>query len=224
MAMEDNGPIPFTYLPPEGPLQVLHADKDILVVVKPCGLLSVTGRGEGREDALATRAPQLFKGARIVHRLDLDTSGVMVMARTAEAHRHLGLQFERRHTDKTYIARVWGTVDADEGEVDLPLVVDWPNRPKQMICHETGRRALTHWEVIAREEKTTLMRLKPVTGRSHQLRVHMLSLGHPIIGDPLYAEGEALAASQRLQLHAHDLTFHHPSGGERLTFVAECPF
>ncbi len=215
----------FVYDPPGEPLlSVLHHDGDLLVVDKPSGLLSVPGKAAEHADCLETRASQAYAGARIVHRLDMDTSGVMVLAMTAAAHRHLGLQFERRKTRKTYIAEVWGHLKEDTGEVDLPLVCDWPNRPKQMVCHERGKPALTRWRVIERKAFTTRVHLYPHTGRSHQLRVHMLALGHPVIGDRFYAEGKALAASARLALHAESLELHHPNGGERVTFSATCPF
>jgi tRNA pseudouridine32 synthase/23S rRNA pseudouridine746 synthase len=223
--MSDSAPGPFVYCPPTDPfLPVLHEDEDLLVVNKQTGLLSVPGKAAEHSDCLERRAQELHSGARIVHRLDMDTSGVMVLAMNAAAHRHLGLQFERRKTRKTYLAEVWGHVAEDEGEIDLPLVCDWPNRPKQMVSFEHGKPALTRWEVVDRAEKTSRVRLFPHTGRSHQLRVHMLSLGHPIIGDRFYAEGEALAASKRLALHAEGLELHHPSGGARVTFRAECPF
>ncbi|WP_439530337.1 pseudouridine synthase [Pannonibacter sp.] len=222
--MHDTQPIPFDYVPPEGPLQVLHVDDHVIVVVKPCGLLSVTGRGEDRQDSLVTRLAAQISGARIVHRLDLDTSGVMVLARNAGSHRRLSMQFERRETDKAYVARVWGLVLEQSGEVNLPLIVDWPNRPKQKICFEDGRPARTLWRVLRHEDDTTLMQLEPVTGRSHQLRVHMLSLGHPIVGDSLYAEGVARSFSARLELHARDLAFTHPVTGARLAFHAPAPF
>ncbi|NBN65280.1 pseudouridine synthase [Pannonibacter tanglangensis] len=222
--MHDTQPIPFDYLPPEGPLQVLHVDEDVIVVVKPCGLLSVTGRGEDRQDSLVTRLAAQIRGARIVHRLDLDTSGVMVLARNAEAHRRLSMQFERRETGKAYVARVWGEVAAEAGEVNLPLIVDWPNRPKQKICAVEGRPALTRWSVLRREGPTTLMQLEPVTGRSHQLRVHMLSLGHPIVGDSLYAHEQARLFSPRLELHARDLSFRHPMTGADMAFGTTVPF
>ncbi|ADZ69309.1 pseudouridine synthase [Polymorphum gilvum] len=218
-------PKPFRYAPPREPrLDVLHADDDILVVVKPSGLLSVPGKGEGHADCLESRARERFAQARIVHRLDMDTSGVMVLALNAAAHRHLGLQFERRRTAKAYVARLWGELEGEAGEVDLPLVCDWPNRPMQKVCVETGRPALTRWQVLARQRGVTRVRLMPVTGRSHQLRVHMLSLGHPILGDNLYAHDDALSAADRLQLHAEDLEIHHPADGRRCAFHAPCPF
>ncbi|MEM9630658.1 MAG: RluA family pseudouridine synthase [Pseudomonadota bacterium] len=223
--MSDTAPGSFVYCPPTDPfLPVLHEDEDLLVVNKQAGLLSVPGKAAEHSDCLERRAQELYSGARIVHRLDMDTSGVMVLAMNAAAHRHLGLQFERRKTDKTYVAEVWGHLQEEEGEVDLPLVCDWPNRPKQMVSFEHGRPALTRWKVLERTEKTSRVRLFPHTGRSHQLRVHMLSLGHPIIGDRFYAEGEALNASARLALHAESLELHHPSDGRRVTFRAECPF
>lgn len=215
----------FVYEPPTDPfLSVIHVDDDILVLNKPSGLLTVPGKAAEHSDCLETRAQEEFSSARIVHRLDMDTSGVVIMAMHADAHRHLGLQFERRHTSKTYVADVFGVIDNEQGEIDLPLRCDWPNRPKQMVDHEQGRKALTKWRVIDRTETSTRVELTPITGRSHQLRVHMLELGHPILGDRFYASGDALEASERLQLHALSLTIHHPTGGERLTFEAPLPF
>ncbi|HAC60006.1 pseudouridine synthase [Parvibaculum sp.] len=216
---------PFLYRPPSDPwLTVLHADGDILVLAKQSGLLCVAGKPAEHGDCLESRARAKYPNARIVHRLDRETSGVVVMAMNAKAHRHLGLQFERRKTSKRYIARVWGDVRGEAGAIDLPLSCDWPNRPKQMVDKENGRPALTHWEVIRREESATRLALVPITGRSHQLRVHMLSLGHPIVGDGFYATGPALAAADRLQLHAESLTLHHPSDGGLITFSDPCPF
>lgn len=218
-------PAEFVYDPPMDPyLTVLHRDGELLVVDKPSGLLSVPGKAEEHSDCLEKRARETFSEARIVHRLDMDTSGVMVLAMNAAAHRHLGLQFERRKTAKTYVADIWGHPAADEGEIDLPLICDWPNRPKQMVSFEHGKPALTRWQVIGRKERTTRVRLFPHTGRSHQLRVHMLELGHPIVGDRFYAGGDALAASSRLALHAESLEFHHPDGGDRMRFVSPLPF
>lgn len=218
-------PAAFVYNPPVEPwLEILHRDEDLLVVNKPSGLLSVPGKAAEHADCVEARAREACPEARIVHRLDMDTSGILVLAMNAAAHRHLGLQFERRKTKKTYVARVWGQVAGDEGEVDLPLICDWPNRPKQMVCHERGKPALTRWKVVDRDEVTTRVRLFPFTGRSHQLRVHMLALGHPILGDRFYAEAEALDAFDRLALHAEELTLHHPADGRLVTFRAKCPF
>lgn len=218
-------PSEFVYDPPMEPyLQVLHRDGDVLIVDKPSGLLSVPGKAVIHSDCLERRAQETFAEARIVHRLDMDTSGVMVLAMNAKAHRHLGLQFERRKTEKTYIADIWGCPVANEGEIDLPLICDWPNRPKQMVSFEHGKPALTRWQVIERREGTTRVRLFPHTGRSHQLRVHMLELGHPIVGDRFYAHADALAASSRLALHAESLEFHHPANGDRVRFCSPLPF
>lgn len=211
------------YNPPNDPLVILHHDHELLLVDKPSGLLSVPGKGEHLADCLIARIQAVFPEALLVHRLDRDTSGVMVFAMTPHAQRHLGLQFEKRQVKKTYIARVFGHVEGKDGTVDLPLIVDWPNRPKQHVDFENGKPAVTDWKVLKREENATRMRLFPQTGRSHQLRVHMLELGHPILGDPFYAEGDALDAP-RLMLHAESLRLRHPDGGKGLTFKAKCPF
>lgn len=218
-------PVPeFVYSPPAGGLTVLYEDQDLLIIDKPSGLLSVPGRDPAHGDCVEARAQTHNPAARIVHRLDMDTSGIMVLAMNPQAHRHLGLQFERRKTAKVYEARVWGHIAEDAGRVDLPLICDWPNRPKQMVDHERGRAAQTDWQVIARDATATRIRLKPYTGRSHQLRVHMLSIGHPILGDRFYATGKALDAANRLQLHSCALTLHRPTGGERITFESPAPF
>ncbi|WP_350335111.1 pseudouridine synthase [Coralliovum pocilloporae] len=213
------------YAPPLDPwLDVLHQDEHILVLSKQSGLLSVPGKGEHLADCLEARAQEAYPEARTVHRLDRDTSGVVIMAMTKDAHRHLGLQFERRKTEKTYIANVYGQVRDDVGRISQPLICDWPNRPRQMIDHERGREAITFWQVIERGETSTRMCLKPETGRSHQLRVHMLHLGHPILGDNFYGSEQSRDAAPRLMLHAESLTVHHPSDGERMTFHSPCPF
>ena len=216
---------PFAYSPVGAQqVQILHSDAHILVINKPSGLLSVPGKGEHLSNCIASYMAQRFNGARIVHRLDMATSGVMILAMTAKAQRHLGLQFERRHTAKTYRARVWGNVEGDEGTIDKPMRCDWPNRPRQIIDFEQGKSATTHWRVISRGDGSSLMELTPITGRSHQLRVHMLDLGHPILGDRLYAPDPAFKAADRLLLHAHSLEIYHPEGGARVKFTADCPF
>ncbi|PTW56539.1 tRNA pseudouridine32 synthase / 23S rRNA pseudouridine746 synthase [Breoghania corrubedonensis] len=215
---------PFVYDPPKGPLVVLHADADILVVAKPSGLLSTQGKAAEHADCLIARINAEYPEATLVHRLDCATSGVMVFARNRASHRHLGLQFERRKLSKTYVARVWGSIADDEGVIDKPLRCDWPNRPKQIVDFVEGRPALTRWHVEAREAAATRVRLLPQTGRSHQLRVHMADLGHPILGDALYADDDAFAGAPRLQLHAETLTIRHPVGGEPMTFIDPCPF
>lgn len=211
------------YTPPNDPLVILHQDHELLLVDKPSGLLSVPGKGEHLADCLIARIQAVFPDALLVHRLDRDTSGIMVFAMTPHAQRHLGLQFEKRQIKKTYVARVWGHVQEREGTVDLPLIVDWPNRPKQHVDFENGKPALTDWKVMKYEDGATRMRLFPKTGRSHQLRVHMKEIGHAILGDPFYADGPARDAP-RLMLHAESLRLRHPDGGKGLTFKARCPF
>lgn len=215
--------IDFEYRPPSGPLVILHADADLLVLDKPSGLLSVPGKLEGRQDCLMSRLEAEYPDALLVHRLDCDTSGVMIFARHKTAQGFLGQEFEQRRARKLYFARVWGEIAQDRGHVDLPLCADWPNRPRQHVDHLNGRSAQTDWEVIDRSPGETRVRLSPLTGRSHQLRVHMLSLGHPILGDPIYAEGPALAFP-RLMLHAQTLSLHHPGSRQRVSFEAACPF
>lgn len=222
--MSPNPPRPITYNPPQEALRVIHEDTHILVLSKPSGLLTVPGKPAAHADCLESRARTEFPTAAIVHRLDMDTSGILVMAMTPEAHRHLGLQFEKRKTAKCYTARVWGEMSENEGTVSAPIITDWPNRPKQMIDFEKGRSAETHWKVLDREAGKTRVALYPHTGRSHQLRVHMLSLGHPILGDNIYAPDDAFNAADRLQLHSTSLTLHHPDGGKRVTFSDPCPF
>jgi tRNA pseudouridine32 synthase/23S rRNA pseudouridine746 synthase len=216
------------YAPPPGLPRVLHADARLVAFDKPSGLLAVPGRTAELADCLAARAEAAFPGARIVHRLDRDTSGVILLARDADAQRHLGLQFERRGVAKTYLARVAGLPADDTGEIDLPLRADWPNRPRQ-TPHPEGRPALTRWQVLARAPRAAprgaaRLRLSPVTGRSHQLRVHLLALGHPILGDALYADADAYAAAPRLQLHAETLELRHPDDGRPLRLTAPPPF
>ncbi len=213
----------FDYRPPDGPVDILYQDAQILVVNKPAGLLSVPGKLAGREDCLLSRLMAVHWDALLVHRLDCDTSGVIIFARTKQAQGFLGQEFEKRRAEKTYIARVWGEMAEESGHVDLPIGADWPNRPRQMVNAEQGRPAQTDWRVIGRAPGETRVRLSPLTGRSHQLRVHMLALGHPILGDPIYATGPA-RAFPRLMLHAETLSLHHPSSGERVHFSADCPF
>lgn len=211
------------YTPPTDPLDILHEDHEIVVVNKPAGLLSVPGRGEHLADCLLTRVKDVFPQTLLVHRLDRDTSGVMVFAQTPHAQRNLSMQFEKRSVKKTYIARVWGRLEPKSGTVDLPLIVDWPNRPRQMVDLHNGKPAMTDWRVLKASDAESRVRLMPKTGRSHQLRVHMQALGHPILGDPFYAEGEA-RDHPRLMLHSEELRLRHPDGGEGMRFRAKVPF
>lgn len=206
-------------------LTILYADDAIVVVSKPSGLLSVPGRDPRLADCVAARTCARYPGATIVHRLDMETSGLMVLARCAEAHRNLSRQFERRVVGKTYIARVWGKMADEAGEIDAPLRCDWPNRPRQIVDQVQGKSAQTAWQVLAREEAgISRLQLRPKTGRSHQLRVHLLTIGHPILGDGLYATGDALKAADRLQLHAEQLSFLHPATNTHVSYICPCPF
>ena len=213
----------FTYAPPDGPIQILYEDDDFIIIDKPAGLLSVAGKADSHKDCLEARIQIVRPQARIIHRLDMSTSGVMVLAKNSHAHRHIGLQFEKRQTSKTYIAHVWGQLQKDTGHIDLPLICDWPNRPLQKVDFENGKSAQTNWEVIRRSTKSTYLRLLPITGRSHQLRVHMHSLDHPILGDRLYAHQAAYMAADRLMLHAETLSFRHPNGGAPVNYCAPSP-
>ena len=215
--------IEFTYNPPMDPLVIVHADDQIIVVDKPSGLLSVPGKTAGRRDCVELRLRAMHPETLLVHRLDCDTSGVMIFARSKAAQGFLGQEFEKRRSEKTYIARLWGRLTPEQGRVDLPLCTDWPNRPRQHVDLENGRAAQTDWQVLGYEGAQTRVRLHPLTGRSHQLRVHMLALGHPVLGDPIYATGAALDFP-RLMLHAASLSLHHPATKERVTFLAVCPF
>jgi tRNA pseudouridine32 synthase / 23S rRNA pseudouridine746 synthase len=213
-----SGPPPdFDYTAPQGPLRLLHEDAQIIVIDKPPGLLSVPGKLDGRDDCLQARLTQLRWDALLVHRLDADTSGVMVFARTKAAQGHLGQEFEKRRAAKTYIALVAGQVEEEGGRLDWPIGADWENRPRQKIDAIHGRPSVTLWQRLGREGAATRLRLTPLTGRSHQLRVHLAAMGHPILGDPIYATG-ADAAGPRLMLHAERLEFHHPGTGRRVAF------
>jgi len=211
------------YAPPLNPLRVIHQDAHLLVVDKPAGLLSVPGRGEALADCLIERLRPDHPSIRLVHRLDRDTSGVVVFALSPEVQADLNLQFEERRTQKRYVARVAGHPAEARGRIDLPLIVDWPNRPRQMVCHDTGRPARTDWRLLALEGDDARVALTPHTGRTHQLRVHMQALGHPILGDSLYATGAALD-HPRLMLHAEDLRLRHPATGAAISFRAPVPF
>ena len=208
-------------------IEILYSDSNVIVVNKPEGLLSVPGRGPDKTDSVIARVQQFYPTARIVHRLDCATSGLMVLAQSADTHRELSRQFHDREVAKTYIAVVSGALDQSEGEVNLPLMTDWPNRPRQMVSEE-GKPALTRYRLISESEDDgfhcSRVELTPVTGRSHQLRVHMLSLGHPILGDNLYATGAALSQSPRLLLHAQYLGFADPVTREPLEFRHDAPF
>lgn len=213
----------FAYDPPTGPLAILYEDAAIIVVDKPAGLLTVPGKLENRQDCLVTRLQAARWDALTVHRLDCDTSGVIIFARTKQAQGFLGQEFEQRRAEKTYVARLKGQLEPDSGTVSLPIGSDWDYRPRQKIDHDHGRPAVTDWQVIDRSDTETRVRLTPHTGRSHQLRVHMLALGHPILGDQIYAP-ETRADHDRLMLHAERLALHHPTTREWVSFSAPVPF
>ena len=205
-------------------LRVLHADDDLLVLDKPAGLLAVPGRRE--PDCLAVRAQALYPDALVVHRLDQATSGLLVMARGAANQTNLSRAFAARRVHKRYVALVAGHLPPPDsadgwGEIDLPLIRDWPNRPRQKVDFEQGKPSRTRWRVLGQEGDVTRLELEPVTGRSHQLRVHLLALGHPILGDELYAP---IMTAPRLMLHATRLRLNHPASGICLEFVSEPDF
>lgn len=214
------------YLVPhsQAPIRIVYEDRDLLLVDKPHHLLSVPGRHPLNHDSLIRRLQPRYPDVQAVHRLDLDTSGLMVVPKRRESLSELGRQFQRRQIEKEYTAIVWGEMEDDWGEIELPIATDWPNRPKQMICEERGKHALTRFEVLNRGDNRSLVKLMPVTGRSHQLRIHMQSLGHPIIGCDMYAHPEALEASDRLLLHATRLKLCVPSTGNWLSAFSPIPF
>lgn len=215
----------FIYRPPTEPwLDILYEDEDIIAINKPSGLLSNPGRDPLHYDSAWSRIKAVYPNAELVHRLDMSTSGLIVFGKHKVAECHLKMQFRERVTHKLYYARIWGRLEQDAGRVDLPLICDWPNRPKQKVCFEEGKPSITDFEIIKREKKTTLVRLLPITGRSHQLRVHMLALGHPIVGDEFYAPPQAIRYSPRLQLHAAELCFLHPQDNRQMHLFAPCPF
>lgn len=207
---------------------ILYTDDALIVADKPAGLLSVPGRGEERQDCLAARVQALYPDALIVHRLDMATSGLILLARGAEMHRRMSLAFEKRTVSKRYVALVHGHVAQDAGEIALPLICDWENRPRQMVDHARGRHALTRYRIAARsgagEDAVSRVELQPVTGRSHQLRVHLTAIGHAIVGDPLYAPPASAARHPRMHLHATSIAFIHPRLRTPVSFESTVPF
>lgn len=201
-------------------LRCLHADDALLVLVKPAGLLSVPGRGADKQDCASARAQQQWPGALVVHRLDMATSGLLLMARTPDVQRALGHAFAQREVEKHYQAIVQGCMSAPEsqggwGDIELPIAADWERRPLRVIDHERGKASHTRWRVLAMDEaaQTTRLELSPITGRTHQLRLHLAAIGHAILGDALYADTTTQARAQRLLLHATRLAFTHPTNG-----------
>ena len=203
---------------------LLHIDEALLVLNKPAGLLAVPGRGPEGADSLAARVQQSYPEARTVHRLDMSTSGLMLLARGIEVQRRLGWAFEQRTVHKRYEAVVHGSLAAGSGSIALPLAADWPNRPRQKVDTDHGKPSLTHWQVLQRDDvgRRTRLQLEPVTGRTHQLRVHLMAIGHPVVGDDLY--GTDAGAEARLLLHACELRFDHPATGDACHFISAAPF
>jgi|TARA_R110002126_G_scaffold291807_1_gene459708 tRNA pseudouridine32 synthase/23S rRNA pseudouridine746 synthase len=213
------------YTPPETPyLDVLYADDDILICNKQTGLLSVPGRAEEMKDCLESRLNAQYGEVYTVHRLDMETSGLMVYARSKDAQRQLNQSFMDRIVTKHYIADVFGVPQGDAGEINLPLICDWPNRPRQKVDFDIGKPATTFWSVVNKSPAHCRVLLKPITGRSHQLRVHMLELGLPILGDSLYAHDAAYTPYERLHLHASLLEFPHPVTKKKLQFESAASF
>lgn len=216
----------FVYNPPNSPyLDIIYQDEDIVVLNKPNGLLSVPGREKKNWDSLALRILRVWPNACVVHRLDMATSGIIVLAMRKSAQSHMGRQFQQKVIDKTYYARVEGIIYEDNGLIDLPIRCDWENRPRQIVDFEQGKSSQTQWEVVKHEKQTTLVRLTPLTGRTHQLRVHMQQIGHPIVGDEFYAsEFGKKISPHRLALHAASITLTHPTTEKRITFNCPAPF
>ncbi|MEO8023030.1 pseudouridine synthase [Polaromonas sp.] len=210
---------------------LIHADAALLVLDKPAGLLAVPGRGDDKQDCLSARVQAVYPDALVVHRLDMATSGLMLMARSMAVQRALGAQFERRQLHKRYCAVVEGRPLPAPGPdgwslIDLPIVVDWPRRPLRIIDSVHGKASQTRWRALGFDAaaNTTWLELEPITGRSHQLRVHLQALGHPILGDRLYAPPDLQARSPRLLLHACSLGFVHPVSGEQMQLESPAPF
>jgi len=217
-----------SYLPPANHgLDILHLSAQLIVVNKPSGLLCVPGRGAGKEDCLSFRVQAEYPDALIVHRLDMGTSGIVVMGRGADAQRALSVMFQEREVRKRYQAVVDGCwAVAATGEIDLPISGDWPNRPKKMVDHVMGRPSLTRYRVIDIDAARAVSRIEldPLTGRSHQLRVHLEAMGHPIIGDDFYGTPESCAKAERLMLHACEIEFSDPATGVPLRVDCPAPF
>jgi len=212
------------YAPPLTAIDFLHVDNYLIAIDKPSGLLSVPGRGENKADCAAARVQAKHPDALTVHRLDMATSGLLLFARGKAMQRALSGLFERGEIAKRYIADVWGAPEPGAGEISLPLVTDWPRRPLQKVDWDIGKPSVTRYETLASSGSASRLQLTPLTGRSHQLRVHLAELGHPILGDEFYAHPEALAARPRLALHASYLRFVHPDTGEALALESPCPF
>lgn len=218
---------PYYIVPPcHEPLIELFVDEDLLIVDKPAYLLSVPGRGPENKDSAHYRLEQKYAEVHVVHRLDLDTSGIMIFARNPKAQRRLNRAFAERRVEKAYMAEVYGQLSPNHGFITYPIAPDWERRPRQKICDLEGKGSITQYSVerYDTERNITRVKLEPITGRSHQLRIHTQHIGHPIVGCDLYAPEHILALSPRLQLHAYYLGFNHPTTGLWQDFYAPLAF
>ena len=216
------------YKPPKDPEEIIFKDSEIIVVNKPSGLLTIPGSRPEHKDSLLTRLKKKFIGTLLVHRLDMDTSGIIIFARTNNAQRELSKQFEKRKVEKTYIARIWGIPSHSKGTIEYPIISDFNNRPKQKICYKNGKDSKTEWKLknsFSKKDKFfSDLIVRPITGRSHQIRIHLSSIGYPILGDSLYAHSQAFNASSRLLLHSKTLKIKHPKSYKTLKFVSDNNF
>lgn len=210
--------------PCKAEVEVVYQDDYLLLVNKPEPLLSTPGRLPENKDSVISRLQQLYPSAELVHRLDMATSGLMLIALSKFTNRALSIQFQQRQIEKTYEAILDGHLTHDSGSIDYPLIADWPNRPKQKICYDTGKPSLTHYQLLEHLEDSSRVIFNPITGRSHQLRVHSLAIGHPILGCQLYHQNGSEKRANRLLLHAKTLTFTHPATQESMTFTSPTPF
>lgn len=212
--------------PPDSGIEIVHLDSALLLVNKPAGLLAVPGRGAEKQDCLARRVQAAHPSALIVHRLDMHTSGLLLFAFGKEMQRQLSIHFAQRRIDKRYVAVVAGQPVAASGTIDLPLAADWPRRPRQKVDRLAGKPARTRYQVLQHDAAadTTRLALWPETGRTHQLRLHLQAIGHPIIGDLLYGGGATPGQPQRLLLHAEHLALVHPASGQTMHFSSAAPF
>ena len=204
-----------------GDVKFIYVDDDLIIAQKPSGLLSIPGRAEDNRDCLISRVQETYKDAIIVHRLDMATSGLMILPRSKRAEKRISVQFQRREVKKKYIALLHGNLENDEGLIDAPLICDWENRPRQKIDWEIGKPSQTYYKILKRNEKSTRVEFSPITGRSHQLRMHSIHIGHPICGDKFYIGDDGY---ERLMLHATYLEFTHPMTKEKIAFENECEF
>jgi len=207
-------------------IEILYQDEFLLLINKPAGLLTLSGKNPLNKDSVHFRLLKTFPTATMIHRLDFGTSGILVVALNKVINAHICRQFQIRNVVKTYVALLHGHISDDEGVIEFPIAKDWPNFPLQKICYETGKIALTNYRVVERlpEPLTTRVMFTPVSGRTHQLRIHSREIGHPVLGCDLYGTDEAFSMAKRLMLHATGIEFDHPITGERLNGFSPCPF